>query len=168
MLWNVIAVFGVITLMATIVFTWMVLKRNEKLARMIRDLSSKNVSMQCQLDTYAENFALSQKMLNSRNEVIASYEKKIQELVEEKRALTARVKDVEDGVAKEFAIPVRQDITIVKADFDKLEMVTLFSGVMKLINNAKAIDDINFYTKLINKIQGLIDQMKDPEESTRS
>lgn len=90
------------------------------------------------------------------------------ELRAERDKWKLRAMEVEEQIEGKFGVSVRQENTIIKADFDKVEMVTMFAGLMKLMKDAKGLDDINYYTALLTKMQGFIDRMTEDQETSKS
>jgi len=75
--------------------------------------------------------------------------------------LKQRVIDLEDSIEEGYGIKIRQEITTVKADFNKFEMVMLLSGIIKLIKSSQNAEDSRILIELNDKIQGFIDNMKE-------
>jgi hypothetical protein len=93
--------------------------------------------------------------------------KELKILKEEKDKAVERVNDVETKVEQEFGVPIRQVTVLVDTEFTKVEMVTMMSGVHKLLNSGKNIDDLEFYVALIKKMQKLLDQMPESQETAK-
>lgn len=98
-----------------------------------------------------------QQKINSINTLY----QKIEKLSARNVYLERRVIEVEDGIESGFGAKIRQEVTVVNAEFTKLEMVIMLAGVSVLLKNPKTVDDAEFYINLSKKIQKLIDNMKE-------
>jgi hypothetical protein len=74
---------------------------------------------------------------------------------------TARINEVESAVEKGFGVKVRNEVTVIKCEFNKLEMVILLSGVHKLFKDSKSVEDTKVYMTLIDKINSNLPLMKE-------
>lgn len=91
----------------------------------------------------------------------------LEKIGDERNAFKERVVELENAIEGQYGVSVRREVTVVKADFTKLEMVIMFAGVDKLLKNPKSADDAEFYVKLLKKIQPIIDKMEEPEEEKK-
>ena len=90
---------------------------------------------------------------------------KIELMSEELNKSYKRINELERGIEDGFGVSVRQEITNVMADFTKFEMVIMLAAVTCLLNRAKTIEDSKIYIGLVEKIQSLIDKMKESSDS---
>jgi hypothetical protein len=81
--------------------------------------------------------------------------------LEEYSGYKERATELEDSIEKGYGVKIRNEVTVVKTDFTKLEMVTMLAGVHKLAKSSESIDDTKIYIALVEKIQKLIDVMKE-------
>jgi len=102
-------------------------------------------------------------ILIQKDITIDNYFVRTAELVDEKSKLHERVLEIEDGIKDKFGVTIRQEITKVIADFDKVEMVFLMAGVNILIKNSENRDDTKYYLKLYEKIEGLVSKMDEKD-----
>ena len=70
-----------------------------------------------------------------------------------------RAEQLEDGIKKDFNVPVRVIKNVIDAQFTKLEMVIILAGVHKLLQSAKTVEDFEWYISIIKKAQSFIDGM---------
>jgi hypothetical protein len=96
-------------------------------------------------------------------EAVTHFEK-IEKLSEDRSSLKERVIELEDAIEKGYGVKIRNEVTEVIADFNKLEMVIMFSGVSKLLEGKTTPDDAQIYIDLCKKIQGFLDKMKEDEQ----
>jgi len=101
--------------------------------------------------------------LDDKTNAIRMYQNKLILMEFEATQNISRIKELEDGIQKDFGIKVRQDITNIKTDFSKLEMIIMLSGVNALLSNSKSKDDAVLYIKLFDKLQSYIDKLEDDE-----
>jgi len=87
--------------------------------------------------------------------------KEIEILSKEKIELHDRVIDLENIKGEAFQVKLRNEITEVKVDFTKIEIVTIFAGVSILLERTKNPDDAKIYIALIEKINGFIGDMRE-------
>ena len=94
--------------------------------------------------------------------------KKARILIEQNEVLTkerdmfkARCKDLEDAVEKEYGVKVRNEITEVKADFTKDELVIMYAAICKAMAANLSTEDIKYYLDLRVKLEKIINLMKD-------
>jgi hypothetical protein len=103
-----------------------------------------------QLETEYENYRV--KMENM-----------VRELSNEKDVFKKRVFDLEDAIQKEYGVKIRNEVTEVHCDFDKLEMVIFLAGIYQLIDRSGEIEDKEHYIKLYKKVQSFVDKMEEKE-----
>jgi len=75
-----------------------------------------------------------------------------------------RMRHLEDAVKDGFGVTVRNEVTEVQCEFNKLEMVMILAGVHKLLSGSKDPDDMKIYLSLIDKINGVLPKMKEGDE----
>ena len=102
------------------------------------------------------------------NKRVNSLYEKIQYLSEERNKYYQRVIDLEDMKGDAFQVKLRNEITEVKVDFTKLEIVMIYSGIKILLERTKDPDDAKIYIRLIEKINSFIEDMKEGEDSLGS
>jgi len=123
----------------------------EKLKEANRDIETLNQA----------NYKLNEK-IGQKTCAIAQLFIMLERVSEERAMYRKRAIDVEDAVEKSFGIAIRKEVTEVKVEFNKVEMVVLLSGIYKLLKGVKSVDDAKFYTNLIERVQSTIDKM--PED----
>ena len=94
-------------------------------------------------------------------EYVDSLYKEIETLSKEKVEFHDRVMDLENIKGEAFQVKLRNEITEVKVEFTKIEIVTIFAGVSILLERTKNPDDAKIYIALIEKINGFIGDMKE-------
>lgn len=105
-------------------------------------------------------------IIEAHSKTITSQDTELEILRNDVAYFKGRTEHLEDKVEQDYGVSVRNVVTEVKADFSKLEMVVMQSGVMKVLKNSDNVDDIEFYLKLSKKIQGFLDKMKDDSEDS--
>jgi len=98
------------------------------------------------------------------NKRVNSLYKKIQYLSDDRKKYYDRVIDLENMKGDAFQVKLRNEITEVKIDFTKLEIVTILAGVCILLERTKHPDDAKAYIELIDKIKSFIGDMKEGEK----
>jgi len=98
------------------------------------------------------------------NKRVNSLYKKIQYLSDDRKKYYDRVIDLENMKGDAFQVKLRNEITEVKIDFTKLEIVTILAGVCILLERTKHPDDAKVYIELIDKIKSFIGDMKEGEK----
>lgn len=98
------------------------------------------------------------------NKRVNSLYKKIQYLSDDRKKYYDRVIDLENMKGDAFQVKLRNEITEVKIDFTKLEIVTILAGVCILLERTKYPDDAKVYIELIDKIKSFIEDMKEGEK----
>ena len=98
------------------------------------------------------------------NKRVNSLYKKIQYLSDDRKKYYDRVIDLENMKGDAFQVKLRNEITEVKIDFTKLEIVTILAGVCTLLERTKYPDDAKVYIELIDKIKSFIEDMKEGEK----
>lgn len=102
--------------------------------------------------------------LNSKHIETETFFIKIEKLSKDRSSLKERVIELENAIEKGYGVKIRNEITEVIADFNKLEMVIIYSGISKLLEGKTTPDDAQIYIDLCKKIQGFIDKMKEDEQ----
>ena len=102
--------------------------------------------------------------LGQVNNSIRSLYEKIQYLSDDRKKYYDRVIDLENMKGDAFQVKLRNEITEVKIDFTKLEIVTILAGVCILLERTKHPDDAKVYIELIDKIKSFIEDMKEGEK----
>jgi hypothetical protein len=75
-----------------------------------------------------------------------------------------RIKELEDGVASEYGVPVRKIVEELKCDFDKNEMLFISEGIKKVIQKpTNTLYDIEYYTALWKKVDEMYKKLPDVE-----
>lgn len=87
--------------------------------------------------------------------------KVLKHTIEERDSWKQRVDDIERRVEKQYGIKVRHETVVVNSDFEKVELAIIAAGINKLLKDSKNSDDTVFYLELRDKIQGVIDKMKE-------
>jgi hypothetical protein len=82
------------------------------------------------------------------------------ELVEMKK----RVRDVERAYTEKTGLQIRNDITTIICKFNKAEMCIIMGGIQALMQKSNSANDIQFFSSMIQRIQGFIDNMKEDED----
>jgi len=103
------------------------------------------------------------KTIKQKTNIIDKYFNQIANLSSEKNNFHERVIELENSIEKSYGVSIRNEVTNVKADFNKLEMVIMLAGVSKLISSSKSIDDVKACVVLNDKIQSFINDMKEGE-----
>ena len=89
-----------------------------------------------------------------------------EKVVKEKETFYKRVVDLENSFKKQTNINIRNEITEVIVNFDKLELAVMLGAINGLIKKPEtSSEDIRYCIKLTDKIIGFIHKMKDPKES---
>lgn len=104
------------------------------------------------------------KVLEDNEKEIWSLQRKNKDLEGELEVMKDRVRSVEDAYQEKTGLNIRVETTKVFAKFDKIEMITMMSGLHKLMKSSESTGDITYYTDLIKKLQGFIDHMEDPKD----
>ena len=107
-----------------------------------------------------KRFTVIEQKTRAINELYAQ----IESISTERAVYRKRVIDLEDGIKSEFGVQVRQEVTMVKTHFTKLEWVVMLSGVDKLLRSNKSPDDVRIYLKILDKIYEFIDHLKEEPE----
>jgi len=89
--------------------------------------------------------------------------KTIDQISENLNRYRDRTIELEDAREKGYGVKARIETTEIKTDFKKLEWVVMLSGVQKLLNDAKNVEDSKVYIKVIEHIQSFVDKMKEEE-----
>ena len=87
--------------------------------------------------------------------------RQIESLSKNNKEWYKRVKELEDIKGDAFQVKLRNEIIEVKADFTKLEIVIMLSGVTLLLERTSNPDDAQIYISLIKKINEFINDMKE-------
>jgi len=86
----------------------------------------------------------------------------LQECKQKEKEAWDRVKELEDGIEKEYGVSIRQEITKVECVFNKSEMVFIMSGIHKILDSpGTSIEDKEAIIALYKKIQSVISQMEE-------
>jgi len=96
--------------------------------------------------------------LNHQKSVDILYEK-----LDKESGYKARAFELEDKFEDAYQVKIRNEVTVVNTDFSKIELVIFLSGVHKLMNNSKTIEDSKIYIALLEKLQKFIDLIKEDE-----
>jgi len=102
--------------------------------------------------------------LEQVNKSVRSLYEKIQYLSDDRKKYYDRVIELENMKGDAFQVKLRNEITEVKIDFTKLEIVTILAGVCILLERTKHPDDAKVYIELIDKIKSFIEDMKEGEK----
>jgi len=101
-------------------------------------------------------------MVKDYNKIIEIKEARINDIAAEKAILTRRVEDLEDSIEKGFGIKTRIVKTEILCEFNKLELVVLKAGLIRMLSIPNLnINDIEFYIKLSRKIDEMLPQMEE-------
>ncbi len=71
-----------------------------------------------------------------------------------------RVREIEDGISERYGVTIRQEKTIVKVEFSRLELTCFMRGLLLLSNNAKVMEDIGEYFAMYKKIEKMISNVE--------
>jgi len=118
----------------------------------------------CCVSMVVTAFILCEKIKKLRKEnknIIKASQEEVANLIIDKTKVQERVKDLEDGINKQFGISVRNEVTKVECVFNKLEMVIIMAGVYQLIEHSGNIDDKEAYIKLYKKAQEHAEKMEE-------
>jgi len=103
--------------------------------------------------------------IEQQNRAITNLYAQIETISAERMQYYNRIIDLENGIETEFGVKVRQEVTVVKTHFTKLEWVVMLSGVDKLLRSAKTPDDARVLLQILDKIREFMDHLKEePEE----
>lgn len=103
------------------------------------------------------------KRLSQRIKSITHLFKEIEEISRKRISEHKRVRELEDAINGAFNVSIRKEVTEVKSEFTKLEMVIMISGVSLLLERTNNTDDAQHYIDLINKIEKYLKDMKEKD-----
>ena len=103
--------------------------------------------------------------LRDASDSMTMLKKQVEELTEERDRFKKRTIMLENAFKKEQGISIRQDITQVIVDFDKVEMVIIMAALTKMISTGmKTPEDAEYVLKLLRKIEGFVNKMEEPKD----
>lgn len=105
-------------------------------------------------------------MVARKNHTIETNYKSLENLTAEIEMWKKRTIELEDSISNEgFQVKTRNDITVVNADFTKIEMIVFLSGLDLLMKRSGDANDLEFYISLFKKIQDLSEKMKEEDDN---
>jgi len=89
--------------------------------------------------------------------------KTIADISDRKNETMKDLRDLEDSINTSHGIKIRQDITNVRIDFSKVELVFIGAGIAKLLKETADPFDAEYYINLLKKISNILPDMKEEE-----